>query len=103
MCTSRVCMCPCEFPAGYYWCGGKRKGPGRPPKWVDMMLRSGPSHTHSPTTHDRDGGQSGSAQEEDESSNDPALQHPWHTSATDTLNNIMMVVYPVLHIGFFSP
>ena len=24
---------------------GKRKGPGRPPKWVDKMLQSGPSRT----------------------------------------------------------
>ena len=29
------------FPAGYYWYGGKRKGPGRPPKWVDRLLQSG--------------------------------------------------------------
>ena len=39
---SRVCHCPAEFPAGYYWYGGKRKGPGRPPKWVDQLLHSGP-------------------------------------------------------------
>ena len=37
---SRVCKCPIEFPAGYYWYGGKRKGPGRPPKWVDEFLSS---------------------------------------------------------------
>ena len=35
---SRVCACPTDFPAGYYWYGGKRKGPGRPPKWVDQFL-----------------------------------------------------------------
>ena len=38
---SRVCPCPEEFPAGYYWYGGKQKGPGRPPKWVDRLLQSG--------------------------------------------------------------
>ena len=35
---ARVCRCPRELPAGYYWYGGKRKGPGRPPKWVDKLL-----------------------------------------------------------------
>ena len=30
--------CPAEFPAGYYWYGGKRKGSGR----VDQLLHSGP-------------------------------------------------------------
>ena len=24
--------------AGYYWYGNKRKGPGRPPKWVENIL-----------------------------------------------------------------
>ena len=38
---SRVCLCPEDFPAGYYWYEGKRKGPGRPPKWVDRLLQSG--------------------------------------------------------------
>ena len=38
---SRVCPCPADFPAGYFWYGGKRRGPGRPPKWVDRLLQSG--------------------------------------------------------------
>ena len=38
---SRVCDCPVEFPAGYFWYGGKRKGPGRPPKWVQSILANG--------------------------------------------------------------
>ena len=25
-------------PLGYYWYGSKRRGPGRPPKWVDQLL-----------------------------------------------------------------
>ena len=38
---SRVTRCPLKFPAGYYWYGNKRKGPGRPPKWVDDLLTTG--------------------------------------------------------------
>lgn len=37
----RVCRCPSDFPAGYYWYGGKRKGPGWPPKWVNRLLQAG--------------------------------------------------------------
>ena len=35
---SRVYRCPDKFPAGYYWYGGRRKGPGCPPKWVELLL-----------------------------------------------------------------
>lgn len=35
---SQVQCCPLDFPAGYYWYGSKRRGPGRPPKWVDQLL-----------------------------------------------------------------
>jgi len=35
---NRVSRCPEEFPAGYYWYGGKCKGSGAPPKWVDNLL-----------------------------------------------------------------
>lgn len=38
-----MCKCPLKFPAGYYWYGGKHKGPGRPPKWVDQLLSKDPS------------------------------------------------------------
>ena len=38
--TLRVQPCPHNFPAGYFWYGGRRKGPGRPPKWVDTLLQS---------------------------------------------------------------
>ena len=31
-------MCPPDFPAGFYWYGEKRSGPGRPPKWVSKLL-----------------------------------------------------------------
>jgi hypothetical protein len=30
--------CPDGLSAGYYWYGNKRKGPGRPPKWVEKLL-----------------------------------------------------------------
>ena len=35
---SRVKHCSANFPAGFYWYGGKRRGPGRPPKWVTTLL-----------------------------------------------------------------
>lgn len=41
---SRVCPVPAGFPAGYYWYGTKRKGPGRPPRWVDNLLAEGPGN-----------------------------------------------------------
>ena len=34
----RVKPCPPGFTAGYYWYGTKRKGPGRPPRWVQDVL-----------------------------------------------------------------
>ena len=53
---SRVCHCPADFPAGYYRYGGKRKGPGRPPKWVDRLLQSGAAKATQPdsTNHRND-------------------------------------------------
>ena len=35
---SCIKLCPPNFPAGFYWYGGKRRGPGRPPKWVEQFL-----------------------------------------------------------------
>ena len=35
---SRVKSCPRHFPHGFYWYGSRRRGPGRPPKWVSQML-----------------------------------------------------------------
>ena len=34
---SRVSSCPPDFPAGYYWYGNRRSGPGRPPKWLNTL------------------------------------------------------------------
>ena len=36
--AQRVTKCPPNFPSGYYWYGNRRKGPGRPPKWLDRMM-----------------------------------------------------------------
>ena len=30
--------CPPNFPATFYWYGGRRHGPGRPPRWVSELL-----------------------------------------------------------------
>ena len=37
---NRIKPCPDGFPAGYYWYGSRRVGPGRPPKWVEKVLSS---------------------------------------------------------------
>ena len=31
---SCVKMCPPKFPGGFFWYGGRCRGPGRPPRWV---------------------------------------------------------------------
>ena len=36
---SRVQPCPPSFPRSFYWYGGKRTGPGRPPKWIKNRLK----------------------------------------------------------------
>ena len=40
---SRVCPCPVEFPAGYYWYGGKRQGIGQPPRWIEQLTTATPA------------------------------------------------------------
>ena len=42
---TRVKPCPQGFTAGFYWYGTKRKGPGRPPKWVERVLSDSESDT----------------------------------------------------------
>ena len=34
---SRVKPCPPDLPAGSYWYGSRRAGPGRPPKWTEQL------------------------------------------------------------------
>ena len=50
---SRVKQCPINFPAGFYWYGGKSKGPGRPPKWVEQLLAG--KHTDKVVINTTDG------------------------------------------------
>ena len=45
----RIQPCPINFPAGYYWYGLKRTGPGRHPKWVDRLMA-----TDEPTMNNQD-------------------------------------------------
>ena len=42
----RVCFCPPEFPAGYFWYGKRRHVVGRPPKWVQALLQKGTAESH---------------------------------------------------------
>ena len=35
---SRVKLCPTNFPSRLHWYGGRRRGPGRPPKWVEELM-----------------------------------------------------------------
>ena len=35
---TRIQPCPVNFPAGYYWYGSRRVGPGHPPKWVERLM-----------------------------------------------------------------
>ena len=49
---SRVKVCPHNFSGGFYWYGGRRHGSGKPPQWVEDLLR-GPdeqSDQHSENT-----------------------------------------------------
>ena len=41
---SRVKHCPPNFPADFYWYGGKQRDPGRPPKWVEQVPEGGTSN-----------------------------------------------------------
>ena len=36
----RVTRCPPDFPAGCFWYGDRRSGPGRPPKWIDDFVNT---------------------------------------------------------------
>ena len=37
---SHVKVCLTNFPSGLYWYGGRRCGPGRPPRWVKELMES---------------------------------------------------------------
>ena len=34
---SRVCLCPINYPAGYYWYGGRQQVIGRHPNWIARL------------------------------------------------------------------
>ena len=34
----KIQLCPLDFPAGFYWYGGRSVGPGHPPEWVNKLL-----------------------------------------------------------------
>ena len=71
---SRVCGCPKEFPGGFYWYGGRRAGPGRPPRWLDSLdLKTPSSGTDSGMT------QESMQDEPTDSQDDPQgeSQGPW--------------------------
>ena len=46
---TRVKACPSNFPAGFYWYGGKRQGTGQIPRWVENLLSD--HHTGNSTDH----------------------------------------------------
>ena len=43
-----------NFPAGYYWYGSKRAGPGHPPKWVDRLMATDEPTVNQDDTNDDD-------------------------------------------------
>ena len=69
---SRGCRCPLQFPARYFWYGGWRKGPGRPPKCVDTLLASGRTCTSNSTAED-EGSPDGPSTGEEESRDMPGM------------------------------
>ena len=53
---SRVCLCPINYPAGYYWYGGRQQGIGRHPSWIDRLEpNDGPLTSTSDITSDDEG------------------------------------------------
>lgn len=65
---SRVSPCPVGFPAGYYWYGGKKQGPSRPPKWLERVLQS--QGVEFDTAKQTDSKSDGSEEQDAQSSND---------------------------------
>ena len=70
----RVKPCPDGFTAGYYWYGGKRKGPGRPPRWVQAVLSDSESTRTGADAVDDNGGSSDKATAQD--AGDPDAEPP---------------------------
>ena len=81
---NRVCPCPSAFPAGYYWYGGKRKGPGRPPRWVDEFLSDQTSPDNSESTVDHDNETSPSETDESKEADYPEGEDEADSSAGES-------------------
>lgn len=98
---SRVTRCPSGFPAGNWWYGSRRAGPGRPPKWIDRYVASqdmngstGSSQDTVPqTTNECD--QLGDNEEESMLANEvaiPPVEQPMSiTAAADAQEHQLMV------------
>ena len=89
---SRVKACPPKFPAAFYWYGGRRRGPGRPPRWVSRVLDAhtpadpGEADTTSgepETTSDSGVDSEDSADQASDSASDPATA-PASVDTNDT-------------------
>lgn len=52
---NRVKPCPEGFTPGYYWYGGRRRGPGRPPKCVEAVLAGDTSDQNTPSSESNSG------------------------------------------------
>ena len=84
---SRVTCCPPGFPAGYWWYGNHRHGPGRPPKWTDRYLQSWERNSDSepivPTARNENVEPEGSLPEEEEGDQEQPAVRDEDTVRTD--------------------
>ena len=71
---NRVVKCPSGFPPGYFWYGNKRRGPGRPPKWIDKLVKK--STTSEEVSDDSDDEQLSEADEENSDANPQVESEP---------------------------
>ena len=69
---SRVTVCAPGLPAGWYWYGDRRSGPGRPPKWVDRLLSSDSGNVDPSDSENVDPSDSENAEPSDSENADPA-------------------------------
>ena len=94
---TRVCECPKQFSAGFYWYGGRRKGPGHPPKSVDHLLRRGRTSVPStnlmgPTeTREIEDAESSTTRYEGQTSTEVSLVNPAETA--DSVPHVEGTVY----------
>ena len=88
---TRVKPCPNKLTPHYYWYGGKRRGPGCPPQWVNALLSASGDLPRQPDVspgqeHDTDKGQSISADSachQSNSATDPYLDPKKGLSRSD--------------------